>query len=141
MVYKIGVHTLAVSSAARLAATIVGAHSTLSQREFTLHAHGDLLGEFSQHLHGGVEDLMQGDVLSKEEGPVASSAPRQVLPRWVLDGVGVPVEGRHDGRRRPDEEAGSGADVSEEELELEEEDVEGARRWWMSAARRTKSAR
>ena len=142
VVYKIGVHTLAVSSAACLAATVIGAHSTMSRWEFTLHAHRDLLGEFSQHLHGGVQDFVQRDVLSEEEGPVTSSCPRQVLPRRVLDGIGVSVEGRHDGRRRPDEEAGSGADVSEEELELEdEEDVEGARRWWMSAARRTKSAR
>ena len=53
-----------------------------------------------------------------------------MLPRWVLNGVGVPVEGCHGERRRPDEEAGSGAEGSDEELELEdEEDVEGARRW------------
>ena len=76
VIYKIGAHALAVSSAACLAATIIGAHSTVSQREFTLHAHGDLLREFGKHLHGRVEDLVQGDVLSKEQGPVTSGGPR-----------------------------------------------------------------
>ena len=129
VIYKNGVHALAVSSAACLAATVIGAHSTLSQRSFTLHAHGDLLGELGQHLHGGLEDLMQRDVLAEEESPVTSGGSGQVLPRWVLDGVGVAIEGCHGDRRRPDEEAGSGAEASEEELELEdEEDVEGARR-------------
>ena len=73
VIYKIGAH---VSSAACLAATIIGAHSTMSQREFMLHAHGDLLREFGKHLHGGVKDLVQRDVLSKEEGPVTSGGPR-----------------------------------------------------------------
>ena len=66
---------------------------------------------------------MQGDVLSEEEGPVASGGARQVFPRWVLDSIGVPIEGGHGERRIPDEEAGSGAAVSELEGE---EDVGGS---------------
>ena len=72
---------------------------------------------------------MQGDVLSEEEGPVASGGARQAFPRWVLDSLGVPIEGGHGERRMPDEEASSGAAASDEELELDdEEDVGGVRR-------------
>ena len=71
---------------------------------------------------------MQGDVLAEEEGPVASDGARQAFPRWVLDGIGVPVKGGHGERRMPDDEAGSGAPVSDEELELDDEEDGGGDR-------------
>ena len=142
MVYKIRVDAFAMWSATRLAATDIGAHSSLAKGELTLHAHGDLFHEFGEDLHRWVEDLMQGDVLAKEERPVKSGGAWQIIPGWVFDNVGVPLHGRHDERCRPDDEAGSGGSVPEEELELKDEDDEGGdRRWWMSAARRTKSSR
>ena len=139
VVYKIRVRALAMRSAAR---TNIGAHSSLAKRKLSLHAHGDVLLELGEDLHWWIEDLVCGDVLAKEESPITPGGARQAIPRRVLHNVGVPVQGRHGERCRPDDEAGSGTPVSEEELELEDEDDEGGdRRWWMSAARRTKSSR
>ena len=142
VVYKIRVHALAMRSAARLATTNIGAHSSLAERKFSLHAHGDVLLELGEDLHWWIEDLVRGDVLAEEERPIAPGGSLQTIPRRVLHNVGVPVQGRHGERCRPEDEAGSGTPASEEELELEDEDDEGGdRRWWMSAARRTKSSR
>ena len=128
VVYKIGVDAFTMRSAAGLPATHIGANSSLTKGELALHAHGDVLHKLGEDLHRWVEDLVQGDVLAKEKRPVTSGGAWQIVPGGVLHNVGVPLQGRHGDRRRPDEDAGSGSSVSEVVLELEDEDEEGGER-------------
>ena len=86
--------------------TNIGAHSTRIMGELALHAHGDLLLKLRQDVRGRIDDLVHGDVLAEEEGPVSACAARQLVPWWVGHCVGVPDQGGHGERRTPAEEAG-----------------------------------
>ena len=95
VVYKIGVHALTMGSAAGLASTNIGAHSSLAERKFSLHAHGDILLELGEDLHRRIDDLMRGDVLAEEERPITHGRAGQAVPRWILHSIGVAVQSHH----------------------------------------------